>query len=210
MKFHENRSCRLCDVPWIETDSCLNLKWLTVAFHNRCTKRLKTPGCLVIMDHEWRRQINHATGTCPEIFKPSGQFHARLKWVLVLYLVLYRNYIEIYIQFLIVFSLFNFCDQNIVCISPFSTWAACPYHICVVGHTSNTRKRIWINEALHMCNFSSPILLPLFDKIYFRQHFSKFLKFMFFLGKEQVTFHTHMKEYECTSTWLFRGVVEVK
>jgi hypothetical protein len=32
---------------------------------------------------------------------------------------------------------------------------------------------------------------------------------MCFLGKEEATFHTHMKEYEYISTWLFRGVVEV-
>jgi hypothetical protein len=64
-------------------------------------------------------------------------------------------------------------------------------------------------EALHVCNFSSSLLLSLFDKIYFRQHFSKFLKFVFFLGNEEATFPVHMKEYECTNTWLFHGVVEI-
>jgi hypothetical protein len=63
--------------------------------------------------------------------------------------------------------------------------------------------------ALTMCNYFSPALLPLFDKIYSRQHFSKFLQFLCFLGNEEATFHTHMKEYEYTGTWLFHGVVEV-
>jgi len=55
-------------------------------------------------------------------------------------------------------------------------------------------------EALHMCNSSCLVSLAPFDKIYFRQNFSKFLKFMSFLGKEEATSHSHMKEYECTST----------
>jgi len=65
-------------------------------------------------------------------------------------------------------------------------------------------------EALHTCHSSSSVLLALFNKIYFRQHFSKFIKFISFLGNEEATSHSHMKEYDCTSTWLFHGVAEVK